>query len=46
MGAAAAVATAVTIGWLGMVLAISFLEAPLKSRAPGVPVPLDPATTW
>jgi hypothetical protein len=46
MGAAAAVATAVTFVWLGMVLAISFLEAPLKSRAPGVTVPLDPATTW
>jgi hypothetical protein len=26
--------------WLGMVLAISFLEAPLKFRAPGVTVPL------
>jgi hypothetical protein len=40
MGAAAAVATAVTFVWLGMVLAISFLEAPLKFRAPGVTVPL------
>ncbi|GAB7007628.1 hypothetical protein JCM18899A_51030 [Nocardioides sp. AN3] len=30
------VATAVTWLWLGMVLAISFLEAPLKFRAPGV----------
>ena len=29
-------ATAVTWIWLGMVLAISFLEAPLKFRAPGV----------
>ncbi|MDF3049087.1 MAG: hypothetical protein K0R87_725 [Pseudonocardia sp.] len=31
-----AVATAATFTWLGMVLAISFLEAPLKFRAPGV----------
>jgi hypothetical protein len=30
------VAVAVTFVWLGMVLAISFLEAPLKFRAPGV----------
>ncbi len=34
------VATAVTFVWLGMVLAISFLEAPLKFRAPGVTIPL------
>ncbi|MGH3401428.1 MAG: hypothetical protein ACRDRJ_02750 [Streptosporangiaceae bacterium] len=33
---AAAAATAITFVWLGMVLAISFLEAPLKFRAPGV----------
>ena len=26
--------------WLGMVLAISFLEAPLKFRAPGITIPL------
>ncbi|MFH8336883.1 hypothetical protein [Streptomyces sp. AM6-12] len=38
--ASAAVATAVTFVWLGMVLAISFLEAPLKFRAPGVSVPV------
>jgi hypothetical protein len=31
-----AVAVAATFVWLGMVLAISFLEAPLKFRAPGV----------
>ncbi|MBB4913474.1 hypothetical protein [Streptosporangium saharense] len=31
-----AVATAVTYVWLGMVVAISFVEAPLKFRAPGV----------
>lgn len=30
------VATAATLLWLGMVLAISFLEAPLKFRAPGL----------
>ncbi len=36
MHAASAVATAATFIWLGMVLAISFLEAPLKFRAPGV----------
>jgi hypothetical protein len=34
--AAPAVAAAATFVWLGMVLAISFLEAPLKFRAPGV----------
>ncbi|MEZ0353794.1 hypothetical protein ACAG21_23700 [Mycobacterium sp. pR1184] len=31
-----AVAVAFTFVWLGMVLAISFLEAPLKFRAPNV----------
>jgi hypothetical protein len=36
MRPALAAATAVTFVWLGMVLAISFLEAPLKFRAPGV----------
>ncbi|MBO0801894.1 MAG: hypothetical protein J2P25_02315 [Nocardiopsaceae bacterium] len=36
MNGAEAVAAAVTFLWLGMVLAISFLEAPLKFRAPGV----------
>lgn len=36
MSAGPAVATALTFIWLGMVLAISFLEAPLKFRAPGV----------
>jgi hypothetical protein len=30
------VSTAAVFVWLGMVLAISFLEAPLKFRAPGV----------
>ncbi|BBZ24168.1 hypothetical protein [Mycolicibacter hiberniae] len=35
-----ALAAAVVFGWLGMVLAISFLEAPLKFRAPGITVPL------
>lgn len=40
MTGAAAVALATTWTWLGMVLAISFLEAPLKFRAPGITVPL------
>ncbi len=34
------VAAALTFVWLGMVLAISFLEAPIKFRAPGITVPL------
>ncbi|MFD2083528.1 hypothetical protein SAMN05421678_12047 [Actinopolymorpha cephalotaxi] len=38
--AAAVAAGAVTFVWLGMVLAISFLEAPLKFRAPGVTIPV------
>jgi hypothetical protein len=38
--AAGALAVAVTFTWLGMVLAISFLEAPLKFRAPGVTIPI------
>lgn len=38
MSAALAVAAAVTFTWLGAVLAISFLEAPLKFRAPDVTV--------
>jgi hypothetical protein len=38
--AAAAIAVALTFVWLGMVLAISFLEAPLKFRAPGVTRPV------
>jgi hypothetical protein len=33
---ALAVAVSATFVWVGMVLAISFLEAPLKFRAPGV----------
>jgi cell division protein FtsW (lipid II flippase) len=37
---AAAVAVAASFVWLGMVLAISFLEAPLKFRAPGVTLPI------
>lgn len=32
-------AIAIVFVWLGMVLAISFLETPLKFRAPGVDVP-------
>lgn len=40
MSAATAVALPVIFVWLGMVLAISFLEAPMKFRAPGITVPL------
>lgn len=40
MSTAHAIAIAATFVWLGMVLAISFLEAPLKFRAPGVTVAL------
>jgi hypothetical protein len=35
-----AVAVAAIFVWLGMVLAISFLEAPLKFRAPGITIQL------
>src|SRR5699024_12129318 len=38
MSAALAVAAAVIFTWLGAVLAISFLEAPLKFRAPDVTI--------
>lgn len=33
-------AAGVAFTWLGMVVAISFLETPLKFRAPGITVPL------
>ncbi|MED5811650.1 hypothetical protein VST63_04700 [Mycolicibacterium sp. 050232] len=36
MTAGSAVAVGIAFCWLGMVLAISFIEAPLKFRAPGV----------
>lgn len=36
MSAPAASATGVTFSWLGLVLATSFMEAPLKFRAPGL----------
>ena len=36
MSLGSATAVALMFVWLGMVLAISFLEAPLKFRAPGV----------
>lgn len=36
MSTGPAIAAAVSFVWLGMVLAISFLEAPLKFRAPNV----------
>lgn len=39
-GTSAAIGTAVVFVWLGMILAISFLEAPLKFRAPGVTIPI------
>ena len=34
------IAIAAPFVWLGMVLAISFLETPLKFRAPGITLPL------
>lgn len=40
MTAGAAIAVAAIFVWLGMVAAISFLEAPLKFRAPGVTLPI------
>lgn len=40
MTTAGAVTAAAGFCWLGMVLAISFLETPLKFRAPGVTVPI------
>ncbi|CAJ1498276.1 hypothetical protein [[Mycobacterium] burgundiense] len=40
MSAAGAVAAGAIFFWLGMVAAISFLEAPLKFRAPGVTLPI------
>jgi hypothetical protein len=40
MSTGSAIAVAVTFVWLGMVIAISFLEAPLKFRAPGITIPL------
>ncbi|OOK82815.1 putative transmembrane protein [Mycobacterium kansasii] len=36
MSTGPAIEVAITFVWLGMVLAISFLEAPLKFRAPNV----------
>lgn len=40
MSGVTAAAAAVAFAWLGMVAAISFLEAPLKFRAPGITVQL------
>lgn len=40
MSPGAAVAVAATFLWLGMVGAISFMEAPLKFRAPNATVPI------
>ena len=35
-----AVAVAVAFTWLGLIVGISFIEAPLKFRAPGVTIPI------
>lgn len=35
-----AVAVAVAFVWLGVVIGISFIEAPIKFRAPGVTIPI------
>jgi hypothetical protein len=40
MSGPVAAAAAFAFVWLGMVLAISFVEAPLKFRAPGVTIPI------
>jgi hypothetical protein len=40
VSASTSLATAVIFVWLGMLLAISFLETPLKFRGPGVTVPI------
>ncbi|HME48252.1 hypothetical protein [Mycobacterium sp.] len=40
MNAAWATAVGAIFVWLGMVMAISFMEAPLKFRAPGVTLPI------
>ncbi|MFH5228644.1 hypothetical protein [Antrihabitans spumae] len=40
MSLGSAIGAAAMFVWLGMVIAISFLEAPLKFRAPGVTVPI------
>ena len=41
-----ALSVALIFVWLGMVLAISFLEAPLKFRAPGVTLPIGLGGLW
>lgn len=40
MSAITDAAIALTFVWVGLVIGISFLEAPLKFRAPGVTIPL------
>ncbi|AVM00522.1 hypothetical protein C6V83_09780 [Gordonia iterans] len=40
MSTAVAVGSALVFLWLGMVVAISFIEAPLKFRAPHITIPL------
>ncbi len=39
-GSGGALGVAAPLVWLGMVLAISFLETPLKFQAPGISIPL------
>ena len=46
MSAADGLAVALLFTWLGMVLGISFLEAPLKFRAPGVTLQLGLGIGW
>ncbi|MFM9376196.1 hypothetical protein [Gordonia sp. VNK21] len=40
VSASLSTAVALLFVWLGMVVAISFIEAPLKFRAPGITIPL------
>ncbi|MCE5289805.1 MAG: hypothetical protein LLG14_11255 [Nocardiaceae bacterium] len=40
MSASTHVATAVVFVWIGLIVGISFIEAPLKFRAPGVTIPI------
>ncbi len=40
MNTATALLVAITFVWTGLILGISFIEAPLKFRAPGVTIPI------
>jgi hypothetical protein len=40
MSLAESTATAIAFAWVGLVVGISFIEAPVKFRAPGVTVPI------